>query len=151
MKSMKALFLFTLLWSTVAYFQLKKHSLGSVKNPVKVWVLAHKKKAVYFRAKELVKGLQDKTGLNYQWKVVFSKKEAIESLNLARIDVLLNLEESDKKIMESKDLGQDGKGRRGDRNPASSKNGPGELMKVVKFRKALPKRISYNILKGLGK
>ena len=53
--------------------------------------------------------------------------------------------------MESKDLGQDGKGRRGDRNPASSKNDPSELMKVVKFRKALPKRISYNILKGLGK
>ena len=155
MKSVKALFLFTLLWSTVAYFQLKKNSLGSAKNPVKVWVLAHKKKAVYFRAKELVRNLQEKTGLSYQWKVVFSKKEAMESLSLARIDVLLNLEDEDEKVMKSKEVNKTGAGG-GDhnslmRNPAGFAVGHGESIKKVQFRKALPKRISYHILKGLKK
>ena len=156
MKSIKALFLFTLIWSTVVYFQLKKKTLGSSENPVKLWVLANKEKAVYFRARELVSNLKNETGLNYQWKVVFSKKEAIESLNLSRIDVLLNLEGPNLKVM--KPGMAEKKVERGraqdafDRNPASVKRiGQEDSIEVVKFRKALPKRINYTILRGLKK
>ena len=156
MKSMKALFIFTLMWSTVVYFNMKKSRLGSSKNPVKVWVLAQKEKAVYFRARELVNNLKEETGLNYKWKVVFSKQEAIESLNLARIDVLLHLEDSSIKVTKPKETSKKVKEtsalNSSSRNPA---NFPQQVfkepIKSVQFREALPKRINYTILKGLRK
>ena len=156
MKSIKALFIFTLVWSTIVYFNLKKSRLGSSKNPVKVWVLAQKEKAVYFRAKELVDNLKEETGLNYEWKVVFSKAEAIESLKLARIDVLLHLEDWElgvKKLKESPKEAKIGEGPNSStRNPANvPKEGFKGVVKSVQFRKALPKRINYAILKGLRK
>ena len=154
MKSIKALFIFTLIWSTVVYFNLKKSRLGSSKNPIKVWVLAKKEKAVYFRARVLVNELKEETGLNYKWKVVFSKQEAIESLNLARIDVLLYLENSDIKLTKPKEGLKEVKGAvaqsSSSRNPADfQKESFKGSIKRVQFRKALPKRINYTILKGL--
>ena len=156
MKSIKALFIFTLMWSTVVYFNLKKSRLGSSKNPVKVWVLAQKEKAVYFRARELVNDLKEETGLNYKWKVVFSKQEAIESLNFARIDVLLHLEDSNIKVTKPKEASKKAKGAGADsfstRNPANFQTeGFKVSVKGVQFRKALPKRINFTILKGLRK
>ena len=59
--------------------------------------MADKEKAVYFRAKELVKDLSEETGFTYEWKVVFSEQEANESLSLSKIDVLLHLENSELK------------------------------------------------------
>ncbi|MEC7181489.1 MAG: hypothetical protein VXW15_02155 [Bdellovibrionota bacterium] len=156
MKSIKALFIFTLIWSSVVYFNLKKSTLGSVKNPIKVWVLADKEKAVYFRAKELVKGLREETGFTYEWKVVFSEQEANESLSLSKIDVLLHLENSELKAKKPREVSKEAKASEADgsslRNPASfQKQGFKKSVKAVQFRKALPKRINYSILKGLRK
>ncbi len=138
MTSLKAIFVFTLIWSSFVYFHLRRSKLGSIDHPVKLHFVAKKEKAIYFKARELMRILKKETGLHYEWKVVFSKEQAIASLQSSKTDVLIDFS-SKREALKKKLL----------RVPAEARPIFFEAIKEVKFRNYFPKRTSFNILKGL--
>ncbi|MDC0255091.1 hypothetical protein OAK75_09330 [Bacteriovoracales bacterium] len=138
MTSLKAIFIFTLIWCTFTYLELRRSKLGTPKNPIKLWVVAKKEKAVYFKARQLVSALKKKTGLHYEWKVVFSKEKAMNSLRGLETDVIIDFAPK-----------RNGPVNEFDRGPAAAKGNIYQTVKGVKFRNYLPQRITFDILKGL--